>query len=248
MSQLAYTRPRSATDIIDASFRFYRARFGDLLVVSVFLLVPPALLAPIAPPWLAIVIMLAGNLMYLTGQGAFALLVAGAVERDESLSAGMVFRQLGRRAGTVILVSLASGLLMMLGFVFFIIPSFIALAWTAAAVPVAAIEGLSTGAAITRSRELARGRIGHILSTMILVWLILGALFFGFMIVFAIVVASIGLPAAFVTLLAQLILVPVFPLVGVVATMLYYDLRVRSEGADVAAMIDALPTTSAESA
>ena len=114
----------------------------------------------------------------------------------------MVFRQLGRRAGTVILVSLASGLLMMLGFVFFIIPAFIALAWTAAAVPVAAIEGLSTGAAITRSRELARGRIGHILGTMILVWLILGALFFGFMIVFAIVVASIGLPAAFVTLLA----------------------------------------------
>ena len=49
-------------------------------------------------------------------------------------------------------------------------------------------------------------------------------------------------------MIVQLLLVPVFPLVGVVATMLYYDLRVRSEGADVAAMIDALPGAPAEPA
>jgi len=251
MSQLAHTRPRSATEIIDAAFGFYRARFGDLLVVSVLLIVPPVLLAPLAPDWLSFLIMLAGNLMYLAGQGAIAILVAAAIERNESITAGEVFRRLGRRAGTVILVSIASALMMMIGFVFFIVPAFIALAWTAAAVPAAAIEGLSAGAAITRSRELARGRIGHILVAMLLVWLILAALGFGFLIVFTMLVAMLGTSAVtspIIGMVVQLLLVPVFPLVGVVATTLYYDLRVRSDGADVAAMIDALPVTPAESA
>lgn len=251
MSQLAQTRPRSATEIIDAAFGFYRSRFGDLLVVSVLLIVPPVLLAPLAPDWLGVVIGIVGNLMYLAGQGAIAILVAASIERDESITAAEVFRRLGRRSGTVILVSIASALMMMIGFVFFIIPAFIALAWTSTAVPVAAIEGLSTGAAIRRSRDLARGRIGHILVTMLLVWLILAALGFGFMIVFGIAVATIGVSAAaapVVGMLVQLLLVPVFPLVGVVATTLYYDLRVRSDGADVAAMIDALPVTPTQSA
>ena len=251
MSQLAHTRPRSATEIIDAAFGFYRARFGDLLVVSVLLIVPPVLLAPLAPDWLSFLIMLAGNLMYLAGQGAIAILVAAAIERNESITAGEVFRRLGRRAGTVILVSIASALMMMIGFVFFIVPAFIALAWTAAAVPAAATEGLPAGAAITRSRELVRGRIGHILVTMLLVWLILAALGFGFLIVFTLLVATLGTSAVtspIIGMIVQLLLVPVFPLVGVVATMLYYDLRVRSDGADVAAMIDALPVTPAESA
>jgi hypothetical protein len=66
--------------------------------------------------------------------------------------------------------------------------------------------------------------------------------------VLGIVVAMLHVPTSFVTLLVQLVMVPVFPLVGVVATMLYYDLRVRSDGADVAAMIDALPATPAQSA
>ena len=248
MSQLAQTRPRSIAEIIDASFGFYRARFGDLLVVSALLIVPPVLLAALAPDGIGLVIRFIGNLMYIAGQGAIAILVAAAIERNETISAGEVFRRLGRKWITVILVSISAGLMMFIGFVLLIIPAFIALAWTAAAVPVAAIEGLSSGDSIARSRALARGRIGHILGTMLLVWLILFLLFIGAALVLGIVVAMLHVPTSFVTLLVQLVMVPVFPLVGVVATMLYYDLRVRSDGADVAAMIDALPATPAQSA
>ena len=252
MSHLAQIRPRRATEIIDASFGLYRARFGDLLVVSVLLLVPTVLvmqLGPYLPSWLAFVIMLAANLMYLAGQGAIAVLVAATLEQGEAISAGTVFRRLGRRSIAVILVAIASALLMMIGFVFLVIPFFIALAWTATSIPAAAIEGLSAGAAITRSRELARGRMGHILVTLILVWLIFVALGFGFMIAFTVAVATLGLSSSpIILLLVQLLLVPVFPLTGIVTTMLYYDLRVRADGADVAAMIDALPATPAPSA
>ena len=176
MSQLAQTRPRSASEIVDASFRFYRARFGDLLVVSALLLVPPALLAAVAPDWLALPIKFVGNLMYLIAEGAVAILVAASLERSETLSAGDVFRALGRQAGTVIAVSIVSGLMVMLGSILLVVPGIIAAAWTTVALPVAAIEGLSSGASITRSRELARGRMGHVLGTMLLVWLIAMAL------------------------------------------------------------------------
>jgi hypothetical protein len=44
------------------------------------------------------------------------------------------------------------------------------------------------------------------------------------------------------TLLVGLIVAAIIPLVGVAMTLLYYDLRVRSDGADVAALADALPT------
>jgi len=243
MSQLAHTRPRSVTEIIDASFRFYRARFGDLMVLSALLLVPPVLLAALAPAWLGLPLLLVSMCVYLAGQGAIAVLVAASIERDETLWAGTVFRRLGRRAVTVILVSIVAALLAMLGFLFFIIPGLIAIAWLAASVPVAAIEGLSVGAAIRRSRDLARGRIWHIYGTLILVWLILFVLGMGVMFAFVMFVAALNLPLPVISLLAQLVQVPVFPLVSVVATMLYYDLRVRTDGADVAAMIEALPVT-----
>ena len=84
MSQLAQTRPRSITEIIDASFRFYKARFSDLLVVSALLLVPPLLLAAIAPVWLRPVIQIANNFVALIAEGAIAILVAAAVERGQT--------------------------------------------------------------------------------------------------------------------------------------------------------------------
>jgi len=135
MSQLAQTRPRSIAEIIDASFGFYRARFGDLLVISALLIVPPVLLAALAPDGIGLVIRFIGNLMYIAGQGAIAILVAAAIERNETISAGEVFRRLGRKWITVILVSISAGLMMFIGFVLLIIPAFIALAWTATAVP-----------------------------------------------------------------------------------------------------------------
>ena len=246
MSQLAQTRPRSITEIVDASFRFYRARFGDLLVVSALLLVPPALLAAVAPDWLALTIKFVSNWMYLIVEGAVAILVAAALERSETLSAGDVLRALGRKSGTVIAVSIVSGLMVMLGTILLVIPGIIAAAWTMVALPVAAIEGLSSGASITRSRELARGRLGHVLGTMLLVWLIAMALVLGLAFALGIVMAILSAPTRLTDMITQLVMVPLFPLIGVAVTLLYYDLRVRSEGADVSAMIDALPVAQPE--
>lgn len=243
MSQLAHTRPRSATEIIDASFRFYRAHLGDLIVVTALLLVPPALLSAIAPEWVQKVLQLIGNWLYLICEGAIAVLVAAALERDQVLSAGEVFREFGNRAGKVIGVSIVSGIMVLVGFVLFVIPGIIALSWTMVALPVAAIEGSSSTAAIERSRALARGRMGHVLGTMLLAWAIVIVLMLGIALALGMLVGMFGIPERLSDLLIELVMVPLFPLIGVAVTLLYYDLRVRSEGADVEAMVNALPET-----
>jgi len=248
MSQLAHTRPRSITEIVDASFRLYRARFSDLLVVSALLFAPLAVLRGIATETLQQPLFIAGNLMYLVAEGAIAIVVAASIERGETTSAGDAFRALGGRWGNVIGAALASGLLVLIGLILLIIPGFIFFAWTMVAVPVAAIEGLSIGAAISRSRALARGRIGHVLGTMLLVWLIVFALIFGAALMLGLLFAMIGVPERIIDMIGELLMIPCFPLIGVTVTLLYYDLSVRSEGADVAAMIDALPATPPEPA
>jgi hypothetical protein len=47
-------------------------------------------------------------------------------------------------------------------------------------------------------------------------------------------------------MISELLLVPLAPVIGIAVTLLYYDLRVRSEGADVGAMIATLPVTQPE--
>lgn len=241
MSQLAHTHPRTATEIIDTSFRFYREHFGDLLVLCALLLVPPVLVAALTPQPVQIVVQLIGNLMFLVCQGAIAVLVAAALEQDRALSAGEVLRALGDRAGSVIAVSIMSGILIMLGMILLVIPGIVIAVWTVVATPVAAIEGLKNSAALGRSRNLARGQFWHVLGTMFLGWVIVMVLVLGGALVLGMLLGTVGMPGGLAQMLSGLLMVPLFPLIGVATSLLYYDLRVRSEGADVEAMVNALP-------
>jgi hypothetical protein len=243
MSQLAHTHPRSATEILDTAFRFYRAHFGDLLVLCALLLVPPVLITALAPTPLKVVVQLVGNLMFLVSQGAIAVLVAAALEEDRALSAGEVLRALGSRAGSVVTVSIMAGILMTIGTIFLVIPGILIAVWTAVATPVAAIEGLKNSAALSRSRELARGQFWHVAGTMLLAWIIVMVLFFGLALALGAVIGILGSFTVFIEMFTGLLMVPLFPLVAVTVALLYYDLRVRSEGADVVAMVNALPGT-----
>jgi hypothetical protein len=243
MSQLAHTHPRRATEILDGSFQLYRAHFADLLVISALLLVPPLLLGAIMPQPIQVVFQLVFNLMFLVSQGAIAVLVAAALERDRALSAGESLRELGNRAGGVVAVSIMSGILIVLGALLLLIPGILIAVWTVVAVPVAAIEGLKNSSALARSRDLTRGHFWHVLGTMLLAWIIVMGLLFGLAIALGMVFGSIGVPERLTELLTGLLMVPLFPLVAVTTSLLYYDLRVRGEGADVQAMVNALPET-----
>jgi hypothetical protein len=243
MSELAQIRPRGMGELIDASFRFYRAHAGNLLVVSALLLVPRTLIQAMVPDSARFAVGIAGNWMYFVVHGTIAVYVGAAVEREQRLSAGDVFRTLNGRWVKVITTSMLSWVMVTLGIVFLVVPAIIALSWTAVAVPIAAIEGLSSAPAVERSRALARGRMKHVLGTLALVWLIAFSLFVGGAFSIEVLSGVIGIPERIYEMVVALLWVPLYPLASVTLTLLYYDLRVRSEGADVSAMIDALPGT-----
>jgi len=105
---------------------------------------------------------------------------------------------------------------------------------------------IGSGIFIVPATVLAQS--GGALGTSLLVWLIAGVLVLGLAFALGIVMAMVGAPTRLTEMITQLVMVPLFPLIGVAVTLLYYDLRVRADGADVAAMIDALPATPAQSA
>lgn len=236
MSQLAHTHPRGATEIVDAAFQFYRARLGDLLVLCALLLVPAALLAAITPSPVSYVFQFVQNLMFLVCQGAIAVMVAAALEQDRALSAGDTLRGLGNRSGSVVAVSIMAGILIMLGFLLLVIPGIVVAVWTAVAVPVAAIEGRRNSDALGRSRELVRGQFWHVFGTSALAWVIVMLIVMGLAFTSGLLLAMVGVPDKLRELVGALLIVPLFPLAGVTTAFLYFDLRVRNEGADVEAL------------
>jgi Kef-type K+ transport system membrane component KefB len=82
-----------------------------------------------------------------------------------------------------------------------------------------------------------------VLGTSLLAWVIVMVLVFGAAIMLGLVFGMFGLPDRITEMLGGILMVPLFPLIGVTMSLLYYDLRVRSEGADVQAMVNALPET-----
>lgn len=234
---LARHRSRSVGEIVDATFSLYRANFSTIVTVAMLIVAPPAIAKVLAPVEAERIIDFIGNILIPISQGAIATIVAAAVERGETLNVGDALRSTTGRTGSLIAVQIASGLMAFIGLVLLVVPALVALVWTAVCVPVVMVEQLGYSKAIDRSRELARGRWRHVLGTLFLSWgvallLILGA---------GVVVGLLGLDDRIAGLVVELLFAMVLPVPAIAMTFLYYDLRVRNEGADLDVMMSALP-------
>ncbi|HET7187779.1 MAG TPA: hypothetical protein VFI52_06480 [Gemmatimonadaceae bacterium] len=235
---LASYRARTVGEIVDATFNLYRAKFATVVTVAMLVVAPPAIIKAAAPVEWQWIIELAGNLLSPVALGAIAAIVAAFVERDESLDVGDALRSTSGLIGSLIAVQVASGLMVLVGLVLLVVPGLIALAWTAVAVPVVMIERLGYSRAIDRSRTLARGRWGHVVGTMLLSW----GLALLFMIGGGVIAGIVGRTGE---ILVELLFAVALPVPAIAMSLLYYDLRVRTESADLDAMISALPPTPA---
>jgi hypothetical protein len=235
---LATHRTRGVGELLDATFTFYRSNFPALVTVTTVLVAPPAIIKAVVPTEYGVFVDAAGNIFLPVAQGAIAALVAAAIERSEVLSVGDALRSGAGRSGSLIAAQIASGLMFVIGLLLLVVPGFIALAWTAVCVPVVMIEQLGYSKAIDRSRALARGRKGHVLGTVLLAWLLVYLVMIGGGALMGVVIGSEGSVA---DLMVSLLLAVLLPIPAVAMTFLYYDLRVRAEGADLDAMISALP-------
>lgn len=102
------------------------------------------------------------------------------------------------------------------------------------------VEGLGPLAALTRAHALSRGHYLQLAKTYGLVIVIAGVVYG----VLASIAAAFQNQQQIASALLGVLVIPVVPIIGGITLLTYADLRVRREGADLDAALDALPGAS----
>ena len=244
-------RPRSNTELLDASVEFIRSHFAALAsVVAVMqiptltltLLYPPNASDPFArfreEPVLAVLNIVVMLWLAATTSVAFVYVVDDLIHgRPASLSSALskAFRR--RPAALVMLV--VTYLVLMLWAMLFFLPFIWAFARYFATIPSFAIEGLGPFGAIRRSKELAKKNNGRAIA-LALVPLVV----FSFIVLIVqqgLLGSGAGMRVAQVV--SSILSIALYPFIFVPAIFLYYDLRTRREGLDLD--FGTLPTAAA---
>ena len=234
-------RPRSVTEILDASVKIYRDNLATLVTISLVLLLPFNILGVALGPAARIVMNLLQALVY----PIVIAMIVGVVDdvlHGRPADTSSALRRVQGKTGLLISISIAQGLVTMLGFLLLVIPGVLFAVWYFAAPMTAVVEGASdVGSAFTRSKSLAKGHFGHVFGTMVLAYLgvILVAIAFAFML--GLVTALLGVPSSVIDLVSSAAFDAVFPVVAVASTLLYFDLRVRNDAYDVERLVGELP-------
>jgi hypothetical protein len=226
-------RPRSAVEIIDAAFALYRAHFAVVAVLSLALLGPFEVIGAVIGGTIGGVISNLSGLFTPIVVGATVAVVSDAMH-GRPITVGSAFGQVAGRWGTLVLVSFVQGLLVFLGLIFLLVPGVLAFVWTFAA-PMAIVVERATGvsAAIERSRELTRGQFWHVLGTLVLAWIVVVVLLIALGIGLGIMGRLIGISDDMINFLASWAFILMIPIAALASSILYFDLRVRTEAYDI---------------
>jgi hypothetical protein len=102
------------------------------------------------------------------------------------------------------------------------------------------LEKLGANSALVRSWGLSRGCTWHIFFSLGLAWTL-----YAVIVLIVTVIGKMILSPAMVGILGSILIIPVYPLLSIVSTLLYYDLRTRKEGFDLEMMSRDLGVSSA---
>jgi len=257
-------RPRGIGEILDAAVALYRARLGKLTLVAAAVVIPVQVLSALvllsAQPDSYDRLNITGSVSpqydansALIGFAAFLVIelvsllstafivavctriVADAyIDRDsEAVDA---VRAVGRRVFAIVGLSILVTICTAIGFVFCIVGALVPITVFAVAVPVLILEGVGVSAAISRSVNLTKSKVGHVLGVVLTARLLVGVLSAGFAVAVnfllrsgdSVVSAVIGQSIA--SAVAGILTTP---FVATATVALYFDLRIRNEAFDV---------------
>lgn len=234
-------RPRSNTELLDASVEFIRGHFVMLASIVALGSIPTTVLTLLFPPspsdpfarWRDYPVLAALQVVLTLWFGvvmsvAFVYAVDDEIHGRKASISSALGRSLARSGGALLMV-LVTYIVFMLWAMLFVLPFLWAYARYFATMPSYAIEGLGPFAAIRRSKELAKGNNGRAL-----------ALAFLPVAVFSIIVLIIqqgmlgsGAGVRGAQIVTSLFSIVLYPFMVVPAIFLYYDLRTRREGLDL---------------
>jgi hypothetical protein len=264
-------RPRRATELVDASFQLLRRYYPQLVTVSAITMSPGVLVRIItrdamsnpqmmtANPGTLFTVALAAILCVTVCDAVLTIAVSdgylkGEIDLAHAFGTGM------RKILTVFLASFFRGLLLFLAALAVGVAAAIAAAlkvpvlfvlivplalWlmayvllrTFAIIPVVVLENVGVNTSMGRTLDLSRNCAAHIFFS-------LGLAFFLYFI-FSGIISALGvtlLSPATAGIIGAVLIIPIYPLLTVVSTMLYYDLRIRKEGFDLEIMSRELGT------
>jgi hypothetical protein len=172
-----------------------------------------------------------------------------------STSIGVSLRRMRGQAGSLLGVLILNGLVVMIAFIFLIIPGVYMACRLITCIPAALLENLGSRESLERSFALTKDNAGRSFVIYLLYFSIFYAMFFLLAFPFAMAIAfSAGNPAMVTwwTILMQvgnsLAAILVTPIFTIASTVFYYDLRVRKEAFDLQIMMNpnegALPAAS----
>ena len=248
-------RPLSVGEILDVSFQLYRRHFAALAMV--------ALVCSGLPVLLSLFIEASGGMLQhvwltLAYYGIFVVLSAIATAAtvfivSESylgrpLSAAEALSRAAPLLWRVITCSVLTGLLVMVGFLLFVIPGIVLVCGVILAFPALVLEpGTTASGALSRSWALTRGSRWRIFGMLVTLFLLLYIPIVALTALAALVLPDAAPGAAMTGGIVGLVLAGVlqlflYPLFYCVLTVSYYDLRVRKEGFDLEVLAQTLQT------
>ncbi len=233
-------RQFSAGAVIGRSFSLWFRNFVPFAIVSLVVEIPVFLLVALSPaepgggaPAGALV-NLVSTLADLVVTGA---LTYGVLEglRGTRAPVGALLRKGFAKFGPVLLVAIAYGFVVLLGFVLLVVPGIIALCALYVALPAVVVEDVGPGAALGRSRALTKGSRWGIL----VIFLALAVVGVAVVTASGALAAIVGaaLPHPYPALIATALMVLVTPLHACGAAVAYHDLRVAKEGISTADLV-----------
>lgn len=242
MSDLQY-RPRSVTEIIDAAFQLYRQDALRYILITAVAYAPMLVfqLVFLDPANVSLASGLFGFASYVVGFFAFALMSAALVRLSaeaylgRDMEIGTALADVLPHVPAILGATLIRVILLFVTLLALIIPGLWMFARTFALTPILVLERADVATALKRSAQLSMGRKLAILGCYTLAFLI----FYVVTLAFGLVAAIVGGGILF-TLITTIATVVIYPVIGIMEMVLYYDSRIRAEGYDVELMANAL--------
>lgn len=247
MSAAGLQRPLDIGRALDAALVVYRRHFPAIVAAMAIAVVPLELLTLAPRPWSLLGSLLQAVVLGGVTPGVATLVVADVRAGVEPTAAGVWQRLAPMLAGLVLSVALAY-LLALLAIVLLVVPFLLLVVWFQFVGEVVVIERKTFFAAMGASRDLVQGSYWRVAG-----YAILGAVLTG--VVSAVVAAApqalaaqLGLHVAATTAIGDILAIVsrvlVAPVQALLMALLYFDLRMRHDGSDIAALLDALPVPS----
>lgn len=242
-------RPRSSSEILDAAFEIYRRHFAVFIAINVIVAIPLALSSYFGQTALMLqqtdgfftsaLIRFVGALISPFTEGAIACATSAAYLGSQ-VDFALSIRAALAHPGRLFVAMITKWILIFFGLVLFIAPGLVAFKRYFALPMTVLFEEHRVGDAMSRSRELASGNGTRIFALM-------GGVFLFTLIATGILlqlVTAIAHSAAAAATATLVLMTAISPFSTIVATLLYYDIRIRREGYDIELMTQALNATS----